>query len=30
MTGRTWIGTSGWNYDAWREAFYQQRPKHSR
>ena len=27
VTGRVWIGTSGWNYDAWREAFYQQRPK---
>jgi uncharacterized protein YecE (DUF72 family) len=22
MTGRVYIGTSGWNYDAWRDAFY--------
>jgi uncharacterized protein YecE (DUF72 family) len=27
VTGCAWIGTSGWNYDAWREAFYHQRPK---
>ena len=27
MPGRAWIGTSGWNYDAWREAFYEGRPK---
>ena len=25
--GRARIGTSGWNYDAWREAFYEGRPK---
>lgn len=22
MSGRAYIGTSGWNYDAWRESFY--------
>jgi uncharacterized protein YecE (DUF72 family) len=27
VAGRAWIGTSSWNYDAWREAFYQGRPK---
>ncbi|HTO51581.1 MAG TPA: DUF72 domain-containing protein [Burkholderiales bacterium] len=25
--GRAYIGTSGWNYDAWREAFYRVRPR---
>ena len=24
---RAYIGTSGWNYDAWRDAFYEGRPK---
>jgi uncharacterized protein YecE (DUF72 family) len=27
MTGRAYVGTSGWNYDAWRERFYGDRPK---
>ncbi len=27
MTGRVFIGTSGWNYDAWRDDFYQGRPR---
>ena len=25
-TGRVFIGTSGWNYDSWREDFYEGRP----
>jgi uncharacterized protein YecE (DUF72 family) len=27
MTGRVYIGTSGWNYDSWRDDFYQARPR---
>ncbi len=27
VTRRAYIGTSGWNYDAWRESFYVGRPK---
>jgi uncharacterized protein YecE (DUF72 family) len=27
VTGRAYIGTSGWNYDSWREVFYGGRPK---
>ncbi len=27
MVGRLYIGTSGWNYDEWRDAFYQKTPK---
>jgi uncharacterized protein YecE (DUF72 family) len=27
MTGRVYVGTSGWNYDSWREGFYGNRPK---
>jgi len=27
MGGRAWIGTSGWNYAAWRDVFYEGRPK---
>lgn len=27
MAGRAWIGTSGWNYDAWRAGFYGARPR---
>lgn len=27
MAGRLYIGTSGWNYDEWRDAFYQDTPK---
>ena len=26
-TGRAYVGTSGWNYDVWREAFYGGRPR---
>jgi len=26
MTGRAFIGTSGWNYDSWRDDFYKGRP----
>ena len=26
MTGRAYIGTSGWMYDSWREDFYEKRP----
>jgi uncharacterized protein YecE (DUF72 family) len=26
MAGRIFVGTSGWNYDAWREPFYEGRP----
>jgi uncharacterized protein YecE (DUF72 family) len=27
MGGRAYIGTSGWNYDAWRDSFYEGRPR---
>ena len=27
MTGRVYIGTSGWNYDSWRDDFYRARPR---
>lgn len=27
MAGRVFIGTSGWNYDSWKEAFYEGAPK---
>src|SRR3990172_8067582 len=27
MVGSAYIGTSGWNYDSWRERFYGNRPK---
>jgi len=27
LAGRVYIGTSGWNYDEWRDAFYQETPK---
>jgi uncharacterized protein YecE (DUF72 family) len=27
MTGRAFIGTSGWNYDSWKEVFYEGTPK---
>jgi uncharacterized protein YecE (DUF72 family) len=27
MAGRVFIGTSGWNYDTWRDDFYRGRPK---
>jgi len=27
LAGRVYIGTSGWNYDSWREAFYGATPK---
>ncbi len=27
MAGHLYIGTSGWNYDEWRDAFYQETPK---
>jgi uncharacterized protein YecE (DUF72 family) len=27
MGGHAYIGTSGWNYDGWRDSFYQGRPK---
>lgn len=26
MAGRIFIGTSGWNYDSWRDSFYEGRP----
>ncbi|MGM0576439.1 MAG: DUF72 domain-containing protein [Myxococcota bacterium] len=27
MSGRVFVGTSGWNYDAWREGFYGDTPR---
>jgi uncharacterized protein YecE (DUF72 family) len=27
MRGRAYVGTSGWNYDAWRDGFYRSLPK---
>ena len=27
MSARAYVGTSGWNYDSWRETFYQGRPR---
>ena len=27
MPGRSYVGTSGWNYESWRESFYRGRPK---
>lgn len=27
MSGRAYIGTSGWNYDSWKESFYEGTPK---
>lgn len=27
MAGQVYVGTSGWNYDEWKDAFYQETPK---